>query len=102
MNIDIGQAQSGMSLNRDVTDPQGQVLLRSGAALTERHLDLIRAHGIERIDVCSEIPAANGTRPAPAPPPEQLFRNLDLQHPLVRELLRLCAIRQAQTTETPA
>jgi len=102
VNIDITQAQSGMSLNRDVIDRRGHVLLRSGVALTERHLDLIRAHGIERIDVAARLPAANGSGPTQAPPPEQLFRNLDLQHPLVRELLRLCAIRRAQTTATPS
>lgn len=97
MDIEVTQAQTGMLLNRDVLDRHGNVLLRSGVTLTERHIDLIKAHGIARIDAA---PASRGVSDTgqhrPAIPAARLFRNLDLQHPLVSELYRLYESRHSQ------
>jgi len=98
VDIDIDRVKAGMSLNRDVIDRQGRVLIRSGITLTERNLGLIRAHGIRRIDVAEQAPA-NRPRARRAVPPAQLFRNQDLQHPLVQELLRVYRARTAHTTD---
>jgi hypothetical protein len=99
VDIEITQAQSGMSLNRDVVDRRGNVLLRSGLSLTERHLVLIKAHGIKHIDVASATAAAAAPGVREAIPADRLFRNLDPHNPLVQELLRVHQIRYARTQE---
>lgn len=98
MDIETTRAKSGMALNRDVIDRKGHVLLRSGVSLTERHLDLIRAHGIERIEIATDTPA-NPPRTRQPTQPDRLFRNQDLQHPLIQELLRVYQARCAHATE---
>lgn len=99
MDIAIDRAKAGMSLNRDVIDREGQVLVRSGATLTERSLHLIRARGIQRIDVAERTPADDPRAGQPVPA-AQLFRNQDLQHPLVQELMRVYRTRTAHLTDT--
>jgi hypothetical protein len=99
VNIEINQAHTGMALSQDVTDLSGHVLIKSGSALTDSHLDLMRAHGIERIEVeeprHDEIPDSAD----PAHAQLRLFRNLDHHHPLIRELVRLFRKRQPQPQE---
>lgn len=97
MDVDITRAQTGMSLNRDVIDRRGHVLLKSGLALTGRHLDLIRAHGIAHIDIAPVTPVAGSSQDWQPLPPERLFRNLNPQHPLAQELLRVYQTRYALT-----
>jgi hypothetical protein len=99
VDIAIDRAKAGMSLNRDVIDRQGQVLVRSGVTLTERSLSLIRARGIQRIDVAERIPA-NGPGAGKPASSVRLFRNQDLQHPLVQELMRVYRMRTAHVTDT--
>jgi molybdopterin biosynthesis enzyme len=99
VDIEITKAQSGMSLNRDVVDRRGNVLLRSGQSLTERHLALIRAHGIKHIDIASGTAAAAAPKGREATPADRLFRNLDPNNPLVQELLRVHQIRYARAQE---
>lgn len=99
MDIAIDRAKAGMSLNRDIVDRQGLVLVRSGATLTERSLGLIRARGIRHIDVAEQT-AANGHCAGKPASSVQLFRNQDLQHPLVQELMRVYRMRTAHVTDT--
>ncbi len=92
--IQIQDVQAGMVLNGDVTDEAGHVLLKAGVSLSKHHLALLHAHGVSSIQVDN----GGGETAAPAKAghadTEQLFRNLDPDHPLVRELKRLHQQRQ--------
>ncbi|WP_125181021.1 hypothetical protein [Thiohalobacter thiocyanaticus] len=95
---DLGELREGMVLGADATSPRGQMLLGAGAILTERHLRLLAANGVERVEV--ETPGQAQGRPAPAADPAQLearletrFAHNDTGHPLIRELKRICRSR---------
>ena len=87
-----------MVLGADVTTPRGQTLLAAGATLTDRHLRLLAANGVARVEVDAGGHAPQP--PGPALPPAQLearletrFAHNDPAHPLIRELKRICRSR---------
>ncbi len=84
--VRIQDARPGMILDTDVVDEAGHVLLKAGISLSGRHLALLHAHGVAAIQ-------AGDTPDAPDAPAdvdsEQLFRNLDPDHPLTQKLRRL-------------
>lgn len=89
-----------MTLGADVTSPRGQMLLGAGAILTERHLRLLAANGVERVKVKVEATGPAQGSPVPAADPAQLearletrFAHNDTAHPLIRELKRICRSR---------
>ena len=98
MDIEVDQACIGMALSQDVSEPDGKVLLESGASLTTLHLKLIHAHGIERIRIAAPgRPGENAETQQTGT--EKLFRNQDRKHPLVQELTRSHQARQPRTME---
>ncbi|WJW75328.1 hypothetical protein QVG61_12685 [Thiohalobacter sp. IOR34] len=97
--IDLDDIEEGMQLASDVVTDSGRRLLCAGARLTRRHLQLLAANGIRRLEVGQPRPATPppGT---PAVDPERLeallaarFANTDPEQPLIRELQRICRKR---------
>lgn len=87
-----------MVLGADVTSPRGQMLLAAGATLTDRHLRLLAANGVARVEVDTAGDAAQPTGPALNPAQlearlETRFAHNDPAHPLIRELKRICRSR---------
>jgi len=103
--IQIDNLEAGMTLANDVHDRAGRLLLGAGAELTQKHLNIFRTWGVMEVDIVgSEDGDQNSTLPeevtheqleAAMTALEPLFRNSSLEHPVMRELLRLAAMRKA-------
>ena len=101
----IDNLEVGMTLAQDVHDRAGRLLLGAGVELSQKHLTIFRTWGVMEVDI---VGAEDGDQSSPLPEEitqEQveaamtalapLFRNIDQEHPVMRELHRLAAIRKA-------
>ncbi len=91
--LTLDQARPGLTLNAEVFDRRGRLLLRPGCALTEKHLEALRMWGVHHVEV-----DADDDEPCPVEPctPEQLadveeeldrlFANAGPPHPFLDEL----------------
>lgn len=100
----IDNLEVGMTLANDVHDRAGRLLLGTGVELSKKHLTILRTWGVLEVDIVgtedddqgSHLPAEitleqlDAAMAALAP----LFCNSDMQHPVMRELLRLAALRK--------
>jgi len=105
----VDDLQPGMPVVEDVYDQQGRLLMSAGTELTERHLRACLLWGITGIRVQAEgLPFDSGDR---GPTLEQIaaaevqtahrFRHTDREHPVIRELYRLCLTRAADRAADP-
>ena len=96
LNLDLDEAHAGMVLGQDILGTQGQLLMRAGAVLNDRHLQMLRANRVRNVLI----------EPAPNPVARvnhdvaeiethihERFRISDEDHPLIQELRRLCQKR---------
>jgi hypothetical protein len=98
----LDQARENMLLARDVTDPNGRVLIKAGTRLTKRHIDALKAWGIPELKV--RPPGSKGAGTARGDEDLALLRrSLDarfamanLSHPAVAALYRYCLERAVQ------
>ena len=95
----------GMNLAGDVVERTGRVLLRAGTEITEKHLDILRKWGVTEVDTVGTTPEVPAGAPEAVDPAvlraaedkaQMLFRHTDREHPAIRELFRLCALRIAR------
>lgn len=97
--IDVTDARSGMVLQKDVTNRQGQVLLPAGTALSDRHIQLLSANGIERLLIRTGEAAPEQPEKPPISPEEldstikKRFLDNDGENPVIKELARICRAR---------
>lgn len=104
--VDIDSLEPGMKVGRDVVEASGQVLLRTGTEINEKHLRILRSWGVEQVDV----EGANRTDPEEAllgrADPALLdraqavcnerFHHADMNHPAVAELMRLALLAEVR------
>lgn len=102
--VPIDNLEAGMVLAADANDRNGRLLLGAGAALTPKHLMIFRTWGVEEAD----IEGVDGEELAGRLPDdvsreeldsaiaslEPHFRHAGMDHPAIRELLRLAALRK--------
>jgi hypothetical protein len=93
--LDLDNARAGMVLGEDAVNAKGQLLLRAGTVLSDRHLQMLHANAVARIGVGEPdtAPAAPGLGTDIETHIEERFRFCDSQHPLVSELRRICRQR---------
>jgi hypothetical protein len=102
--IGIEYVKPGMKLNSDVMDRNGRLLLNAGIEITERHLHIFRTWGITEVDIHGITEEQVVPDPAENVDPEilqkietelnDIFRHTDRNHPAIKELFRLCALRK--------
>jgi hypothetical protein len=101
----IESIEAGMVLASDVRDRSGRMLLGAGAELTQKHLVIFRTWGVPEVDISGRGSDAADQIPADVDPLQlaaaeealiPLFRNTNLGHPAVIELMRLAALRKVQ------
>jgi len=102
-NVQIDQLTPGMVLAEDVKSKAGRLLMSQGMELTEKHLMIFRTWGIQEVAIASETDEtqAVSTLSSSEITAEQLqkamdevrpiFSQVDLNHPVFEELLRLAA-----------
>lgn len=102
--VPLNNLAVGMVLAADVRDRTGRMLLGAGSELTGKHLTIFRTWGVAEAD----IEGVDDDDAAPALPAEvdpaalaaaeealrPLFRHANLDHPAMREILRLGALRK--------
>lgn len=86
--IRLQDARTGMVLQSDVTDASGHVLLKAGVVLSRQHLNLLNAHSVTDIRIGAENADTDPDAETRRADPQQLFRNLDPDHPLTQALKR--------------
>ncbi len=95
-----------MVLATDLHDRNGRLLLKAGTELTDRGLYLLRTWGAVEADIANCDDDRETAPTADAIDPEllasiearltPLFRHTDLDHPAIRELLRIRILQEAQ------
>ena len=104
--VHIDNLAPGMVLSRNICDRSGRLLLPSGAELNEKHFAIFRMWGVLEAEIVGENV---GEEPEATPGPELdpslvaaardevelLFVHNDLEHPAIKELMRLCIERRA-------
>ncbi|CAH2030363.1 hypothetical protein [Trichlorobacter ammonificans] len=105
--VAVDNLEVGMVLAADVLDRNGRMLLGAGAELNRKHLVIFRTWGIAEVQIVgddsNEEPA--GPLPAEIDPAAveaaqerllPLFACSGTEHPVMRELLLLAALRKVQ------
>lgn len=102
----LDNLEIGMVLASDVKDRNGRMLLGAGAELTQKHLTIFRTWGVAEVDIAGidyaddETPLPAEVDPAAVEAAElsliPLFKHAGTDHPALKELLRLAAIRKVQ------
>ncbi len=108
--INVGDLQAGMVLASEVKNMNGQLLMPSGLSITEKHLGLLKAWGITEVDVegvnKEDVVSQATAQMDPAilaaaeASTRELFKNTDMNHPAIVELLNLCVLRKAKQLST--
>jgi hypothetical protein len=102
----------GLTLAKDVKNAQGQLLIRSGVEIIERHLVLLKSWGITEVEVQEEIgrPSEANSNLTDADPEGaarlqaarngllEMFRHNNLEEPVMAELIDLCAHRRLKVS----
>lgn len=95
-NLDLKDAHVGMVLGQDILGSQGQLLLRAGIVLSDKHLQVLYANHVQHVVVGVAPPSAQNT-PANTETIgahiEERFRICDAGQPLIQELRHLCRKR---------
>ncbi|KAB0666221.1 hypothetical protein F6V25_07040 [Oryzomonas japonica] len=101
----IDNIEVGMTLASDVHDRTGRLLLGAGVELSQKHLVVLRTWGVMEVNIVGmEDDDPNSRLPAEITHEQldaamaslgPLFCKSDVQHPVMRELLRLAALRKA-------
>lgn len=91
--IDLKDTRAGMVLGQDIHGAQGQLLLRAGAVLNDKHLQVLHANHISKVVIgtAAATVAAEPLDPAMIEASlQERFSINDGHHPLIEELRRLC------------
>ncbi len=98
-NTPIHEVRAGMTVNGDVFDRSGRLLISSGTCLTAKHLRILKMWGVLEIPLC-HTPQSQEPPVEHAPHIDEIeqqltaaFRNTDLSQPFMHELFRLCVER---------
>ena len=103
--LPMDRLEVGMVLANDVMDRNGRLLLGAGAELTQKHLTIFRTWGVIEADIAGIDYAEDEPLPAEVDPAAlaaaeeallPLFSHAGVDHPALRELLRLAALRKVQ------
>ena len=102
--IIIDDLRSGMVLAEDVTNRNGNVLLKAGCHLSDKHVKAMKMWGVTDVSVADDAAMA-GDGPESVDPQaleqvkaslRQRFRHGSLDHPAAAELFEQTALRLAQ------
>lgn len=102
--LNLDDLTAGMVLQSDAKHHTGQVLLKAGVALTEKHLKIFHTWGLTEADVEGDDLASGGNQteldPAALAKVEtrvrERFQHTDLSQAAMAELFRLTVLHIAQ------
>lgn len=105
-SIDVDSLQDGMKIAADVVNLHGQLILKKGVSIEEKHMRILKAWGVQTV----EVESAGGTHAqaesANSLSEEQMglieealtdvFGKENLQQPLMKQLYQVCLARKAK------
>ena len=104
--LNLEDIQPGMKLERDVKERTGRILLRAGTEITDRHMNILRTWGVSEVDIENVTQEEVAAQAALQFDPEafekaeerieQVFMHADRSQATVRELIRLCILREVR------
>ncbi len=95
----IDEIEAGAVLAASLTSASGNLLLEAGTQLSRKHLLMLKAHGIDRVQILNESSHISEHSPSfdehldQQPHLLELFRHNNVNHPLIKTLIRLCELR---------
>jgi len=102
--LDIDSLNPGMKVGKDVIEASGQVLLRAGTEITEKHLRVLRSWGVQQVDIEGPKPPDSEdailARATPAmlagaqSVVDERFHHTAATHPAIIELRRLAVLAE--------
>ncbi len=109
--LDIDSLNPGMKVGKDVVEASGQVLLRTGTEITEKHLRVLRSWGIQQVEIEGPKPPDHEDSLLARATPAMLdraqaavgtrFRHTDPAHPGIAELMRLAVLAELRQQIPP-
>lgn len=104
--LNIDNLEVGMVLASDVKDRNGRMLLGAGAELTQKHMTVFRTWGVIDVDIAGiDYVQEESSVPAEMDPAEVAAAEEEIRprffysgtdHPALKELLTLAAVRKVQ------
>ncbi|MDD2851977.1 MAG: hypothetical protein PHY09_08795 [Desulfuromonadaceae bacterium] len=104
--IPIDLLEAGMILKADVRDRSGRLILPAEAELAEKQIKIFRTWGVTEADILhgpdgTDIEATRENSEidpvvlaAAEQAVDEIFRLNDVQHPVIKELMRVCLARR--------
>ncbi len=102
--LEIDSLTPGMKVAKDVVEASGQVLLRTGTEITEKHLRVLKSWGIQQVEIEGPKPPDNEDAILSRATPAMLdgaqaavaerFHHADPAHPAIAELMRLAILTE--------
>lgn len=102
--VALDNLTTGMVLSTDVHDRSGRLLLGAGTELNQKHLVIFRTWGVNEVAIRGEDESGGHAALPPDISPEDLkcaeqnlaplFRMADTEHPAMKEILHLAALRK--------
>ncbi len=109
--LDIDSLTPGMKVGKDVIEASGQILLRAGTEISEKHLSILRSWGVQQVDIAGDKPPdADDNFLARATPAMldraqasvgERFHRTDPVHPAIAELMRLAILDELRNQSVP-
>ena len=95
--VPIGRLGLGMTLSEDVKDMNGRLLVAKGVSVDAQHLRVLKMWGVAQVDVEESDPEPeefqtgvnNEQMDRAAREIIKVFADLDLEHPAIKEILKL-------------
>ncbi len=107
ISVNINKIQDGMIAAKDITDQSARLILASGNEIMRRHIKIFQAWGVTEViiqDDGAETESLNNSDTVKIPEQvlkevNELFQQMDHNHPVVTELMELCKMRKTGALE---
>jgi HD-like signal output (HDOD) protein len=104
-SIAVDSLKKGMVLSEDVLDVNARLLLSKGQQITAKHIRVLKIWGITEVHVVGEKCKGKSEKPKADPETvemviactKEIFKNLDLEHPAVKEIFEISVAHRSET-----
>jgi HD-like signal output (HDOD) protein len=102
--LSVDDLKNGMVLSEDVLDINAKLLLSKGQQITPKQIRVLKIWGITEVDVVGKKDKKNTETPQADPEiirevkasVKEIFRNVDLKHPAIKEIFELSIAHRSQ------
>jgi hypothetical protein len=107
--LSVDDLKNGMVLSEDVLDINARLLISKGQKITPKQIRVLKIWGITEVDVVGEKDQTNTETPQADPEiiqevkesTKEIFKNVDLKHPAIKEIFELSVDHRCQNHKQP-